>query len=449
MKPIQTLKVSVSGIRAVVGDTLDPELVCRFCRAFATYLGPGTLVLGRDTRTSGEMVSHAAVAGLLASGMRVVDVGVCPVPTIQLAVRNLRARGGIALTASHNPAEWNALKFIKRDGCFLNPYEASELLALYHQREFRTSGPQPPPLETYPGAVQDHLDRIRERLAPASEPPLTVAVDCCNGAGAVMTPRLLESLGCRVVELNCRPDGRFPRPPEPLPANLEPLCRLVRESGADLGFAQDADADRLAVVSEEGVAIGEEYTLAMCTRLALSRQPGPVVVNLSTSRMIEAVAEDFGCPVHRSPIGEVHVTETMRRVGAVIGGEGNGGVIHPGVNLARDSFVAMTMILELIRTTGQPVSRLVSALPGYRMEKLVLRVHPHRVSGLIGALADRYRGERINREDGLKIEREDGWIHLRPSNTEPILRLVVEASDDGTFQAYREEFERAIRELTP
>jgi phosphomannomutase len=383
------------------------------------------------------------LAGLLSSGARVVDVDICPVPTIQNAVRKLRAKGGIAITASHNPAQWNALKFIKSTGCFLNPYEAEELIGLYHQQEFRqahTSVLQP--LEIYDGAVRDHLRGILEGLKPRMEPGLKVAIDCCNGAGAVMTPELMKALNCEIVELGCTPDGRFPRPPEPTPENLGQLCELVASSGADLGFAQDADADRLAVVSEKGVAIGEEYTLALCARAILERERGPVVVNLSTSRMVEDIAADFDCPVHRSRIGEVNVTEAMIEYQAVFGGEGNGGVIYPRVNMARDSFVGITIILDLLRSTGSSLSGLLNQLPRYKMAKYAYEIHPHRIPELVARLSSLYSSETIDLRDGIKINRSESWVHVRASNTEPIVRLAIEAKEESTLQALRAEFSK-------
>ena len=447
MKPIKTLRVSISGIRGVVGDTLKPSLVARFAQSFATYLGPGSFIVGRDTRTSGEMMKHAVFAGLLSTGARVVDVDICPVPTIQLAVRTLQGRGGIAITASHNPAEWNALKFIHSSGCFLNPHEAEELVSLYHQPDLpNVTSDQLHSPEAYENAVQDHLDRIGRLLGSATQPPLRVVVDCCNGAGSVMAPQLLRTLGCEVIEMHTTPDGLFPRSPEPVPENLGALCQKVLEEQADVGFAQDPDADRLAVVSEKGVAIGEEYTLALALLGTLQRERGAVVCNLSTSRMIDEIAARFECPCYRSRIGEVNVTEMMLERDALIGGEGNGGVIFPRVNMARDSFVAMTLILQLMRDSGKGVSQLIRELPRYRISKSVYEVHPHRVHQMLDNLAHLYEHETLNRLDGLKIDREEGWIHIRPSNTEPILRMVVEARSQLLVDQFRAEFEGRIQQ---
>ena len=306
MRAIPTLKISISGVRGVVGESLTPALLVRFAQAFGTYTGPGTIVIGRDTRTSGEMVRQAVVAGLLSSGCRVVDLDICPVPTVQLLVRERRARGGIAITASHNPAEWNALKFINSAGLFLADAQARQLLDIYHQGEYRkVSGTEMGAVELSAGAIDLHVKAILDALGPLPPGPrkLRVAVDSCNGAGSIIAPRLLEALGVEVVALNVTPDGLFPRGAEPVEENLGALCASVREHGCDVGFAQDMDADRLAVVSERGEAIGEEYTLVLATRYVLGRERGPVVANLSTTSALDAVAAQFGCTVFRSKIG--------------------------------------------------------------------------------------------------------------------------------------------------
>lgn len=448
MKPISSLKISISGVRGVIGDSLKPGLLCRFSSAYATYLGPGAIVVGRDTRTSGQMAKHAVLAGLLSSGVRVVDIDLAPVPTVQFTVNQLRARGGIAITASHNPAEWNALKFVREDGCFLNSYQAQEVLDIYHQQEYRqVTSDAILPVRRFDKAIENHIEEIVRVIDPLSEPHLRVAIDCCNGAGSVMTPRLLELLNCEVIPLHCQPDGHFPRPPEPVPENLGELSQLVVDEDADLGFAQDADADRLSIVSETGHAIGEEYSLALCTLEVLSRQRGPVVVNLSTSKVVEDIARSFDSPVFRSAIGEVNVTEQMMEVGAVIGGEGNGGVIYPPVNLARDSFVAMTLVIHLLRRRKQKLSEIVAELPRYQMIKRVFPGHPHKIQALIQSLQKSYSDETLDLTDGLRISRGSGWIHIRPSNTEPVLRLVIEATDRPTLEAYEKEMLKVLKNL--
>ena len=293
MRAIPTLKISISGVRGVVGDSLTPVLLTRFAQAFGTYIGSGTVVVGRDTRTSGEMVRQAVLAGLLSSGCRVIDLDICPVPTVQLAVRHRRAHGGIAITASHNPAEWNALKFIGPDGLFLGSGPARELLDIYHQGEYaKVGGAEMRSVEQMTDGLDLHLKAILDAVGPlpATGRRLKVALDSCNGAGSLLAPRLLEALGVDVVPINITPNGLFPRQAEPTPENLGALCEAVRTHGCDVGFAQDMDADRLAVVDERGLPIGEDYTLVLATWHVLSRTPGPVVANLSTSAALVASA---------------------------------------------------------------------------------------------------------------------------------------------------------------
>ena len=441
MRAIPTLKISISGVRGVVGDSLTPTLLARFAQSFGTYAGPGTIVIGRDTRTSGEMVRQAVVAGLLSSGCRVVDLDICPVPTVQLLVRARRARGGICITASHNPAEWNALKFINSDGLFLADAQARQLLDIYHQGEYRkVSGVEMRAAEPSAGAVELHVEAILDALGPLPPVPrggrqLRVAVDCCNGAGSVVAPRLLEALGVEVVALNVTPDGLFPRGAEPVPENLGALCRAVRERVCDVGFAQDMDADRLAVVSERGEAIGEEYTLVLAARYVLGREPGPVVANLSTTGALDAVAARFGCPVYRSKIGEANVAEEMLRRGAVVGGEGNGGVIYPRINFARDSLVGMALVLHLLAETGLTVSELLAELPPSYVLKERLACRSDRVRAALRAVREEYARYPLDLRDGVKVTTPEGWFLVRGSNTEPIIRLVAEAETEERARA--------------
>jgi len=430
MKSIRTLKISISGVRGVIGDSLTPLLLNRFAQSFGTYVNSGLIVIGRDTRTSGEMVKHAVFAGLMSAGCRIVDLDICPVPTVQLMVRKLNAQGGIALTASHNPQEWNALKFIGSDGCFLNSYEAEELLDIYHQGEYTRVGSNAiNEVQRNATAVRTHIDEILKHLGklPGSRKRLRVVVDCCNGAGSVIAPALLEELGCEVTAINATPNGLFPRPPEPLPQNLAQLCQAVRESRADVGFAQDVDADRLAIVSNQGEAIGEEYSLVLATKYILSKKRGPVVANLSTTMALDDIARQFHCPIIRTKIGEVNVTEGMKKAGAVIGGEGNGGVIYPAINFARDSQVGMALVLHYLAESGRSLSALMRSVPRYYMVKSSLPCSSHKAQAILRMVKQAYSKDQIDLTDGIKIIRKDGWIHIRSSNTEPIVRVTVEA----------------------
>ncbi|MBI4419970.1 MAG: phosphoglucosamine mutase, partial [Gemmatimonadetes bacterium] len=372
-----TLMVSVSGIRGLVGTDLVPEVVARYAAAFGSLLaesGPAVAVIARDSRTSGPMFAAAAQAGLMSVGCRVIDCGLVPTPTAQLAVEHHGAGGGMVITASHNPVEWNALKFIGPDGVFLDQ-ETGERLRAKASRDGLARAPWDGVGEVVADAdaVTRHLDRVLSlpelNLDRIRRRRFMVAVDCVRGAGGVIVPRLLEALGCRVVGMDLEPDGRFPRPPEPVPAHLARLSDLARSAKADLGMAVDPDVDRLALVDEAGTPIGEDYTLAFAVHAVLSRRPGPVVVNLSTSLVVDDVARRFGVAVERVPVGEANVARAMRRRGAVVGGEGNGGVILPVLHLGRDAPLGIALVLDLLAVTGKSVSELVAGQPHYVIVK--------------------------------------------------------------------------------
>jgi phosphomannomutase len=433
MRAIPTLKISISGVRGVVGQSLTPKLLTRFAQAFGTHTGSGTIVIGRDPRTSGEMVKHAVVAGVLSTGSRVVDIGMCPVPTVQLQVRHRRAQGGIAITASHNPPEWNALKFIGSTGLFLDAGQARELLDIYHQGEYtRVGGRELRTVEQVEGATDLHIKSILDVLGPLpkTSKKLRVVLDSCNGAGSFVGPKLIEALGAEVIPLNVTPDGSFPRAAEPVAENLGELCKTVKEQRADVGFAQDMDADRLAIVSEQGDAIGEDYTLVLAMLYVLGREPGPVVANLSTTSAVVDIAKKFDCPVFLTKIGEVNVTDGMRQHAAVIGGEGNGGVIYPRINFARDSLVGMALVLHLLAESQKTVTGLLESVPRYSMVKEKMPCPSDRISTVLKIVRQEFAKFQMDTRDGVKVIQPDGWFLVRGSNTEPIIRIVAEAPND-------------------
>ena len=433
MRAIPTLKISISGVRGVVGQSLTPKLLTRFAQAFGTHTGSGTIVIGRDPRTSGEMVKHAVVAGVLSTGSRVVDIGMCPVPTVQLQVRHRRAQGGIAITASHNPPEWNALKFIGSSGLFLDAGQARELLDIYHQGEYtKVGGRELRTVEQVEGATDLHIKSILDVLGPLpkTSKKLRVVLDSCNGAGSFVGPKLIEALGAEVIPLNVTPDGSFPRAAEPVAENLGELCKTVKEQRADVGFAQDMDADRLAIVSEQGDAIGEDYTLVLAMLYVLGREPGPVVANLSTTSAVVDIAKKFDCPVFLTKIGEVNVTDGMRQHAAVIGGEGNGGVIYPRINFARDSLVGMALVLHLLAESQKTVTGLLESVPRYSMVKEKMPCPSDRISTVLKIVRQEFAKFQMDTRDGVKVIQPDGWFLVRGSNTEPIIRIVAEAPND-------------------
>ncbi|HEX5833381.1 MAG TPA: phosphoglucosamine mutase [Pyrinomonadaceae bacterium] len=434
MRAIPTLKISISGVRGVIGQSLTPRLLTRFAQAFGTHTGSGTIVVGRDPRTSGEMVKHAVIAGILSSGGRVVDIGVCPVPTVQLQVRRRRANGGIAITASHNPAEWNALKFIGPNGLFLDAGQARELLDIYHQGEYtKVTGDEIRSVEEVEGAGDTHIKAVMDALGPLAfaGKKLKVVLDSCNGAGSIVGPELLAALGAEVIPINVTPDGSFPRPAEPLPENLGDLCAAVKRHGADVGFAQDMDADRLAIVNEHGTPIGEDYTLVLAALYVLGREPGPVVANLSTTSALEDVAKKFDCPLFLTKIGEVNVTDKMQQQNAVIGGEGNGGVIYPRINFARDSLVGMALVLHLLAESGKTVSQLLDEFPRYTVVKEKMVCPSEKIPTVLRMLRQEYGEYPLDTRDGVKVTLPEGWFLVRGSNTEPIIRIVAESRSES------------------
>jgi phosphomannomutase len=435
------LMLSVSGLRGIIGDTLTPPVAARYGAAIGEWAKRRSnrpnphVVVGRDSRASGPMVERATVAGLTATGCRVTTVGIVTTPGGAIMAEQLKAHAGVVITASHNPAVWNGIKALRHDGVAPPAEEAQQIID-----DFRADQVEYVPVDQLQPIQHDetahtvHVRRILPHLdaeAIRNRAPKVVLDSVC-GAGGPATATLLEDLGAELVHLNPKPNGRFPHPPEPTAENLTELCDAVREHGADVGFAQDPDADRLAIVDENGRYIGEEYTLALGVVHLLSREPGPVVANLSTSRMIDDVAARFGCAVHRSPVGEANVAEVMRQVGAVAGGEGNGGLIWSKVIRVRDSLAAIAVVLELLAQSGKRLSELVAEIPAYTIVKEKLPIEPGMAERAFERLRERFADQQLNDADGLRIDWPDRWVHIRPSNTEPILRIIAEAADRET-----------------
>src|SRR4051812_24940959 len=344
---MQLLKIGIGGVRGVVGETFTPELAVAFAQAFGTYVGPGSILVGRDTRASGPMVAAAVRAGLLATGCDVVDLGICPTPSLQLAVPWLHARGGISITAGHNDAEWNALKFVRSDGLYVNALQAEELLDVYHQGEFEKARSNC--IQTVIGeadAIAHHLDVLGNAFDTAairSRRP-RVALDCCNGACVRLTPRWLETIGCEVLAINDDADAPFPHSPEPRPRTLAQVSALVRAGRADVGFVHDADGERLALVDDQGRRLSEEFTLVLAARAALASRRGPIVTNVCTTALVDHVADAHGVAVVRTPVGQPNISAAILEHGAVIGGEGNGSVAVPQVQASHDAAATMTLL---------------------------------------------------------------------------------------------------------
>jgi phosphomannomutase len=445
-----TLMVSVSGVRGLVGTDLTPEVVARWAAAFGTWAGDGKratgngkrarqtrIVLGRDARTSGPMFAGAATAGLQSVGCHVIDVGLVATPTVQLAVEYHRAAGGIVLTASHNPIEWNALKFVGPDGIFLDSLAGTRV------RELAAGAANSLQRASYNaiGGVEADSDAISRHLAAVlalravdvraiKRRRFRVALDTVRGAGGAVMPELLKRLGCRVTAINLETDGLFPRPPEPVPENLKALGALVRRTKADVGIAVDPDVDRLAIVDEKGRPIGEDYTLAFAVRAVLGKRATGhakrVVCNLSTSLVVEDAAKDVGAELIRAPVGEAHVARKIIELNAAIGGEGNGGVMYPALHVGRDAPVAGALLLGLLARERVTVSELVARHPRYTIVKAKVARGP-RLEPVYDGLRRRFTDAAVDTQDGLRLAWPGRWLHVRPSGTEPIIRLIAEA----------------------
>ena len=437
------LMVSVSGIRGRVGDALTPEVIATFAAAFGAWALKGKpgrpIVVGRDSRVSGPMFHRVAIAALQSVGANVIDIGLTTTPTCQLAVEHHHAGGGIMLSASHNPIEWNALKLIGPSGLFLEASEGVAMRAIADEGIPRATWDHLGSVEIDAAAAGRHLERVLEipyvDVAAIKKRGFHVALDCVRGAGSVIVPALLERLGCKVSAINMEADGRFPRPPEPVPENLGELERLVRDSKADLGIAVDPDVDRLALVSEKGKAIGEDYTLALASMLVLRHDRGPVVTNLSTSLVVEDAVTRGGSSLTRAPVGEVNVAVRMRELNAVVGGEGNGGVILPQVHLGRDAPVGIALILQLLTEVGKPLSAVAAELPRYAIVKDKLDRPKASLDSVYSALRKAFADARVDTQDGLRLAWSDRWLHVRPSGTEPIVRVIAEAPTEQDARA--------------
>lgn len=443
-----TLMISVSGMRGIVGKDLTPELVARHAAALGAWArasGKPVVVLGRDARTSGPMFARAATAGLMSVGVHVIDVGVAPTPTVQLAVEYHHAGAGLILTASHNPIEWNALKLVGPDGIFLDGEAGAQVRALAEAGPARTGWEGVGEVREDREAIARHLDQVLKLpqidLDRIRARRFVVALDCVRGAGGTSIPLLLEKLGCTVHAINTETDGRFPRPPEPLPENLGDLTRLVKETGAAVGFAVDPDVDRLALVDETGEPIGEDYTLALAVRAVLAgRRAGgdggqpTVVANLSTSLVVEDAAKMGGARFVRAPVGEANVARVIAEEKALIGGEGNGGVILPMLHIGRDAPVGVALILHLMATTGQSVTALVAGQPRYRIVK-AKAPRGNDLGPVYTRLRARFADASVDLRDGLRLAWSDRWVHVRPSGTEPIVRFIAEAPTSAEAEA--------------
>jgi phosphomannomutase len=447
-----TLIKSISGIRGTIGgdpgDGLTPLDIVKFTSAYAAWIKESSdkpdlrVVLGRDARVSGEMVETLVCGALMGMGVDVLSLGLATTPTVEIAVSMEQADGGIILTASHNPGKWNALKLLNRRGEFITAADGERILELVAAGRYDYA-----PVENLghithmAGYDQKHIDRILglELVDPdiIKKAGLRVVVDCVNSVGGVILPALLKQLGvAEVVELFCEPSGIFPHNPEPLPEHLGELSAAVRDHGADLGFVVDPDVDRLAMIDERGQFFGEEYTIVAVADYILSKTPGNTVSNLSSSRALKDVTEKHGCSYFASPVGEVHVVRVMKENDAVIGGEGNGGVIYPAMHYGRDALTGAALFLTFLASQECTMSELRKRYPEYTISKNRVALEPETdTEGILEKVRDAFREYPVNTEDGVKIDLPEGWIHLRKSNTEPIIRIYTEAGSAAVAEA--------------
>lgn len=456
---------SISGIRGTIGgypgEGLSPLDVVKFTAAYAAFIKANTtretnvIVVGRDARLSGGMVNDLVSSTLRGMGFDVVNIGLASTPTTEVAVAGMKACGGIIITASHNPKQWNALKLLNENGEFLNDEQGKEVLRIAEAEAFEFVG-----VDGLGTELRDetwnmrHIEQVlalklvdREAIANAN---FTVAVDAVNSVGGIVIPQLLHALGVKnVIELNCEANGKFAHTPEPIPQNLTQISDLMKEGKADVGFVVDPDVDRLAIVMENGDMFVEEYTLVAVADYILAHTPGATVSNLSSSRALGDVTRARGCSYQASAVGEVNVVAKMKETGAVIGGEGNGGVIYPEAHYGRDALVGVALFLTLLAKSGKKVSELKKTYPPYEIAKNKVELTPEiDVDAILNKMKEIYADEKITDVDGVKIDFEDSWVHLRKSNTEPIIRIYAEASTMEDAERLGEDVKGVIASLT-
>ncbi|MBI2427950.1 MAG: phosphoglucosamine mutase [Ignavibacteriales bacterium] len=451
-----SLMVSISGIRGIVGESLTPEIVIKYGSAFAEYSNHGTIIIGRDGRSTGHSIANLVSSTLLQKGCNVVDLGICPTPTVGLAVERMKAAGGIAITASHNPMIWNGMKFIAATGMFLNANENRKFWSLAEHGNFKYSAwDKQGDLQIKTEFINEHIQAIlslpyidKKKIAARK---FKVVVDCVNASGGIIVPKLLREFGCDVIELHCDVRGIFAHTPEPIPENLTELSSRVVQEKADLGIAIDPDSDRLVLITDRGIPFVEEYTVVSATKFVLhaekklGKNNHSVVVNLSTTRAVEDVAAEYGATVLRTPVGEINVASKMKELGSVIGGEGSGGVILPQVHLSRDAIVGVGLFLQLLTEFGGTASELKASLPQYEIVKNKIELGSMKPDAILAKLHEKYsKSERTNNDDGLKIDFASSWVHLRKSNTEPIIRIIAEAKTKDEAGKLVERFQKEI-----
>ena len=447
-----TLMVSVSGIRGIIGDGLEPQILVKYTQAYADFCGKGKIVVGSDGRISGTMVKNIVIGTLLAKGNDVVDIGITPTPTVLYNIKKLDCVGGIQISASHNPNEWNALKLLNSDGEFMTPEQNEQMIKLLDKPGKLSKWNELGKLTTSNEALTNHLNDVLNikyvDVEAIRERKFKVLLDCVNGAGSYIMPQLLEKLGCEVVKINCEKNGIFPRLPEPIPENLTETMQAVIDSKADLGIVVDPDVDRLVLITEKGEPFVEENTITQAVKFILSKEKGDVVVNLSTTKAVDDIADYYGVKVYRSPVGEANVVKKMKEVNAIIGGEGSGGVILPELHYGRDALIGTVLTLQHLLEFGKTMSELKNSLPQYYIVKGKVETGVRKPDTIIEELIEKYKNEKMNTDDGLRIDFDDHWVHFRKSNTEPIIRCIVEAKNKDKAEELMKTYFGVLETLT-
>lgn len=448
---MSTLMVSISGIRGIIGDGLEPEVIVKYTNAYADFIGEGKVVVGRDARITGEMVNQIVTGTLLAKGLDVIDIGICPTPTVQYTVKTLNAQGGIAISASHNPNQWNALKLLNSTGQFMSPDEHHQMKQNLEKQSKCVVWEKIGNRTEYFEGLKNHIDAVLNLpvidIQKIKEKRFRVLADCVNGAGAYCVPDLLKQFGCEVIEMNCEKTGIFPRLPEPLPENLVETMKAVKEYNADFAVVVDPDVDRLVLITDKGEPFSEENTITLASDFILNKINGNVVVNLSTSRSVEDIAKKNNSACYRSPVGEANVVQKMKEVHAVIGGEGSGGVIYPALHYGRDALVGIAFTLQYLSDSGKKLSEIKELLPKYFIAKKKIDLKSVSPDEVIEILLKKYSKNKINTEDGLRIDFEDHWVHFRKSNTEPIIRIITESKTEKYSEELSEKYFNEIKSL--
>jgi len=445
------LMVSVSGVRGIFGESLTPELALKYAAHFGIFSKRGKVIVGRDSRTTGPAMFHAVVSGLLSVGCDIVDLGIVSTPTVLLAVEESDASGGISITASHNSAEWNAMKFVGSNGMFLFPEDAQAFVTSLEEDIVYNPWDKIGIKSIDNEATKRHIAKILSIPYLDTDNIVSkkfkVVIDTVNGAGGVIAPKLLKELGCEVVGINLETNGYFAHTPEPLAKNLTDLEKAVIKHKADIGFAVDPDVDRLAIVSEQGKCIGEEFSLLLAEKFILSRKKGDIVTNLSSSMASEDIASEFGVKVHRTKVGEINVGKKMKELNSPVGGEGNGGVICPEVHFTRDAPAGMALILGYLAESDKSISLLAEEVPRYYFSKNKVTLDQDKMETIIEKAKKIYANFRLDTQDGLKILGEKYWIHIRKSGTEPIIRVYVESTSQERSDNLCKKTIEALKEL--